>query len=99
MTTLMKFLKQPLTYVGIVSAIAFQLIFFTVWMTAYDGVEKRFDQLSISIVNNDAELGKDVVNNLLHLSLVVIVTQLVAMTILLIKSPNKKFVSQTVVEN
>lgn len=66
MNTLKNLLKQPLTYVGIVTAIAFQLIFFSVWMTAYDGVEKRFDQLAISIVNNDADLGKSVTKGLVN---------------------------------
>lgn len=66
MNTLRNLLKQPLTYVGIVTAIAFQLIFFSVWMTAYDGVEKRFDQLSISIVNHDADLGKSVMKGLVN---------------------------------
>lgn len=66
MNTLRNLLKQPLTYVGIVTAIAFQLIFFSVWMTAYDGVEKRFDQLAISIVNHDADLGKSVTKGLVN---------------------------------
>lgn len=41
------------TYIGIAAAIAFQLIFFSVWMTAYDGVNDRVTNLSIGIVYED----------------------------------------------
>lgn len=40
-------------YIGIAAAIAFQLIFFSVWMTAYDGVNDRVTNLSIGIVYED----------------------------------------------
>jgi hypothetical protein len=35
----------------------FALIFFSIWMTAYDGVNDRLDHLEISIVNEDKEAG------------------------------------------
>ncbi|OEH85119.1 hypothetical protein BHU72_05775 [Desulfuribacillus stibiiarsenatis] len=65
MDTLKKFFKLPLTYVGIVSAIAFQLIFFSVWLTAYDGVSDRMNQLSITIINEDKTgIGNEIENML-----------------------------------
>lgn len=48
------------TYVGIAAAIAFQLIFFTVWMTAYDGVNDRFENLSVGVLNEDAAIGQEI---------------------------------------
>lgn len=47
------------TYIGIFATIAFQLIFFTVWMTAYDGVNERKVNLTIGFINEDATLGQD----------------------------------------
>lgn len=46
------------TYIGIVATIAFQLIFFSVWMTAYDGVNDRTQNLKIGIVNEDIGIGQ-----------------------------------------
>ncbi|WP_100405567.1 YhgE/Pip domain-containing protein [Bacillus solitudinis] len=51
------FLKLPTAYVGIMTAFAFQLIFFSVWMTAYDGVSERTNQLQIALVNEDEQIG------------------------------------------
>lgn len=47
------------TYIGILAAIAFQLIFFTVWMTAYDGVNERAENLTIGLVNEDKAIGQE----------------------------------------
>lgn len=52
------------TYIGIVAAIAFQLIFFTIWMTAYDGVNERADQLSIGFVVEDTGIGQQIVKDM-----------------------------------
>lgn len=52
------------TYIGIAAAIAFQVIFFSVWMTAYDGVNDRMDQLKIGLVNEDEQLGIEMTNQL-----------------------------------
>lgn len=52
------------TYIGIVAAIAFQLIFFTIWMTAYDGVNERADQLSIGLLTEDTEMGSQIVKDM-----------------------------------
>ncbi|GIN97140.1 hypothetical protein J6TS1_30100 [Siminovitchia terrae] len=53
----MKGLKTLLTlrgtYIGIIAAVMFQLIFFSVWLTAYKGVQDRMDNMSIGIVNED----------------------------------------------
>ncbi|MEK5037590.1 YhgE/Pip domain-containing protein [Sporosarcina sp. FSL K6-3457] len=48
------------TYIGIAAAIAFQLIFFSVWMTAYDGVNDRVKNLSIGVVNEDDGMGQEI---------------------------------------
>ncbi|KDE45817.1 hypothetical protein DI43_19340 [Geobacillus sp. CAMR12739] len=42
----------------------FQLIFVTVWLTAYDGVYDRTNQFSVGIVSNDDELGKEIIKKL-----------------------------------
>lgn len=54
------FFKQKETLLGIVVAILFQLIFFIVWLTAYDGVFDRTDQLKIAVVNEDILYGKHI---------------------------------------
>lgn len=67
MKTVKQFFKHPETYIGIVSAMAFLLIFFCVWMTAYDGVEGRTNNLKIGFVNEDVQLGsmieKEIIEN------------------------------------
>ncbi|WP_255266620.1 YhgE/Pip domain-containing protein [Bacillus cereus] len=60
MNILQRFLKMPGTYIGIVVALAFQLIFFCVWLTAYDGVNERADQMQIAIVNQDTNMGSKI---------------------------------------
>jgi YhgE/Pip-like protein len=64
MDTLKQFLKRPGTYVGIVVALSFQLIFFCVWLTAYDGVNERADQMRIAIVNEDGNIGSKIAEGL-----------------------------------
>lgn len=67
MKTLKQFFKYPETFIGIVTAFAFLLIFFCVWMTAYDGVMDRIDKLKIGLVNEDEQIGamieKEIINN------------------------------------
>ncbi|MEK4750887.1 ABC transporter permease [Niallia sp. FSL W8-0177] len=67
MKTLKQFFKHPETIIGISTAVAFLLIFFCVWMTAYDGVNNRIDKLKIGLVNEDQQIGsmieKKVVKN------------------------------------
>ncbi len=48
------------TYIGIMAAIMFQLIFFSVWLTAYKGVQDRTENLSIGIINEDQSMGMDI---------------------------------------
>lgn len=64
MNTLKQFFKIPGTYVGIVVALAFQLIFFCVWLTAYDGVYERANEMRIAIVNQDANMGSKIAQGL-----------------------------------
>jgi len=52
------------TYIGIVITIAFQVIFFSVWMTAYDGVNDRTENLKIGLISEDTEMGQQVANEL-----------------------------------
>lgn len=52
------------TYIGIAITIVFQVIFFSVWMTAYDGVNDRTDNLNIGLISEDTEMGKQVVNEI-----------------------------------
>ncbi|WP_042170747.1 YhgE/Pip domain-containing protein [Paenibacillus gorillae] len=65
MTTALKaFFKRPTTIVGIVTALMFQVIFSVIWMTGYNGVTDRTDQLKIAIVNEDKQLGQQVAGTL-----------------------------------
>ncbi|MEY2305578.1 YhgE/Pip domain-containing protein [Bacillus tropicus] len=64
MDTLKQFLKRPGTYVGMLVALSFQLIFFCVWLTAYDGVSERVDQMRIAIVNEDVNIGNKIAEGL-----------------------------------
>lgn len=64
MSVLKSFFKQKETLLGITAAIAFQLIFVIVWLTGYDGVYDRTNQFSIGIVNDDQELGKEIVTEI-----------------------------------
>src|SRR5699024_9855957 len=58
MKALKSFFKIRETYVGIAAALAFQIIFFSVWLTAYDGVFERTDQLKVALVTEDARFGE-----------------------------------------
>ncbi|ARC32650.1 Uncharacterized protein BC141101_02521 [Bacillus toyonensis] len=64
MKTLKNFFKFPPTFIGIATAFAFLLIFFCVWMTAYDGVTDRINKLKIGLVNEDNEIGANIEKNL-----------------------------------
>lgn len=61
--TLLAFLRRPTTLVGMITALVFQVVFSLVWMTGYDGVTDRTEQLRIAIVNEDEELGAIVAEN------------------------------------
>lgn len=63
---LQAFMKRPTTWVGIITAFMFQIIFSVIWMTGYDGVTDRTDQLRIAIVNEDAVMGEAIAANLLE---------------------------------
>ncbi len=65
MKTLKQFFKHPETFIGIATAFAFLLIFFCVWMTAYDGVNDRTDKLKIGLVNEDEQRGSMIVKEII----------------------------------
>ena len=60
MKSLRTLFKIRETYIGIAAAVAFQLIFFGVWMTAYDGVNDRISNLSVGIINEDVAVGQEI---------------------------------------
>ncbi|PGC26959.1 hypothetical protein COM11_21485 [Bacillus pseudomycoides] len=64
MKTLKNFFKQRETFIGIATAFAFLLIFFCIWMTAYDGVTDRVDKLKVGLVNEDNQMGATIEENL-----------------------------------
>lgn len=66
MNGLKKLLRVRETYLGIIAAVAFQLIFFCVWMTAYDGVNDRIGNLNIAMVNEDESIGEEIANEFTH---------------------------------
>src|SRR5699024_2768079 len=55
--TLKLIFKRKETYIGITAAIAFQVIFFAVWLTAYDGVFDRTEELHVAVNNEDEVYG------------------------------------------
>ncbi|MGG3801283.1 YhgE/Pip domain-containing protein [Metabacillus fastidiosus] len=59
MKTMKQFFKHTETYIGLAVAFAFLLIFFSVWMTAYDGVSERTDELKIGFINKDEYFNTD----------------------------------------
>lgn len=56
----MTYLKNPQSKIAVIVALMAQLIFCIFWMTAYDGVLDRTNQLKIAIVNEDGESGKGI---------------------------------------
>jgi len=64
MKSLMLFLKQPTTKIGILTACMFQIIFSTIWMTGYHGVNDQMGNLKIVIVNDDSGIGSKIVDHL-----------------------------------
>lgn len=62
MKLLKSFFKQRETLFGISAAIAFQLIFVTVWLTGYEGVYERTEQFTVGIVNDDSLFGEKITN-------------------------------------
>jgi len=52
------------TYIGIVATVALQLIFFSIWMTAYDGINNRTDNLTIGYISEDTAFGQEVIDGL-----------------------------------
>ncbi|MNX67081.1 ABC-2 family transporter protein [compost metagenome] len=51
-------IKKPQTIVGVVMALAFQVIFCLVWMTGYNGVNDRVKEFKIAVVNEDGKFGE-----------------------------------------
>jgi uncharacterized phage infection (PIP) family protein YhgE len=58
LTLVVKLLKQPATIVGIITTLLFQVFFSLIWLTGYDHVTERTDQLPIAIVNEDGAKGQ-----------------------------------------
>ncbi|WP_138755756.1 YhgE/Pip domain-containing protein [Paenibacillus sinopodophylli] len=63
---LQAFMKRPTTWVGLITAIMFQVIFSVIWMTGYNGVTDRIDQLKIAVVNEDKQMGQQIATGLLE---------------------------------
>lgn len=64
MKTLKSFFKHRETFIGIATAFSFLLIFFCVWMTAYDGVTDRVGNLRVGVVNEDQQMGGNIKKSL-----------------------------------
>ncbi|QTD43093.1 YhgE/Pip domain-containing protein [Sporosarcina sp. Te-1] len=67
MNALQALLRLRGTYIGIIAAVMFQLIFFSVWLTAYNGVQDRTHNLAIGMVNEDQNaepIAKELQQNL-----------------------------------
>jgi uncharacterized phage infection (PIP) family protein YhgE len=64
MNTFKQFIKTPETYTGMIIALAVQFIFFFIWLTAYDGVHQRLNNLNVVIVNQDQQLDPVLIEKL-----------------------------------
>lgn len=64
MKLIIQFLKQPVTIVGIITALLFQVFFSLIWITGYDHVTDRVDQLPIAIVNGDGSAAQSIADNI-----------------------------------
>ncbi|MFC5701857.1 YhgE/Pip domain-containing protein [Cohnella faecalis] len=64
MNTVRLFFKRPTTWIGLATALMFQVIFSVVWMTGYDGVSDRMGNLKVGIVNEDPGFGAKIVEQL-----------------------------------
>ncbi|MDP4096036.1 DUF3533 domain-containing protein [Paenibacillus sp. P96] len=64
LTALKLYFSKPMTIIGIITALMFQVIFSVIWMTAYSGVTERSSMLRIAIVNEDPSIGKQIVDEL-----------------------------------
>ncbi|RCW44284.1 YhgE/Pip domain-containing protein [Paenibacillus prosopidis] len=63
---LQAFMKRPTTWVGIITALMFQVIFSVIWMTGYSGVTDRVEQLRIAVVNEDQQMGQQISSGLIQ---------------------------------
>jgi YhgE/Pip-like protein len=63
-SALTAFFKRPTTFIGIATAVLFQVVFSVVWMTGYDGITDRMDRLHVAVVNEDAGFGAQVAQQL-----------------------------------
>ncbi|OKP97646.1 YhgE/Pip domain-containing protein [Paenibacillus sp. P46E] len=61
---LKRFLKQPVTIVGIITALLFQVFFSLIWVTGYDHVSDRVNQMSIAIVNEDGTAAQPIIDGI-----------------------------------
>ncbi len=57
---ILAFLNQPAARMGLATALLFQVVFSVIWMTGYDGVMERADQLRVVVVNEDPLLGEQI---------------------------------------
>ncbi|WP_036723422.1 YhgE/Pip domain-containing protein, partial [Paenibacillus forsythiae] len=64
MNTFKELIKMKTTKIGIATALFFQLIFSVIWMTGYEGMSDRVDELSIAVVNEDAHSGAAIAKQL-----------------------------------
>lgn len=63
---LQAFMKRPTTWIGMITALMFQVIFSVIWMTGYNGVTDRVDQLKIAVVNEDQQMGQQIAGSLIQ---------------------------------
>ncbi|WP_026675587.1 YhgE/Pip domain-containing protein [Alkalihalobacterium bogoriense] len=72
MNTCKAFFKSGPTLVGIGIAFAFLLIFFIVWLTAYDGVSDRLENLRVGIVDHDTNFYSSILEESLPFTTITI---------------------------
>lgn len=65
MKTIKQYFRFPETYVGIIMAFVIQLVFFLIWLNAFNGAENRLDHLRIAMVSEDKQ-SQLVVENLIE---------------------------------
>ncbi len=58
MNILKRLFAHKATKLGIGVAFVFQVVFFTVWLTAYDGVEERVDQFTVAVIHDNESMDE-----------------------------------------
>ncbi|OUS76673.1 hypothetical protein B1748_11300 [Paenibacillus sp. MY03] len=64
MKNILTLFKQKMVIGGIFMAVFYQIVFITIYMSGYGAMSDNLDQLSVAIVNEDEQYGKEIADSL-----------------------------------